>query len=65
MPKYTFNVLDSGVLYELTLDAKNFRADSSGRVGFFDHSGALIRIFESDEIMIDTIRKISMEEDNG
>lgn len=65
MPRYVFNVLDSGVLYELTLDAKHFRADSSGKVGFFDHAGNLIRMFESDEIMVDSIKKVNMEEESG
>lgn len=65
MPHYKFNVIDSGVLYELTLYAKNFRADSSGKVGFFDYAGNLIRMFEPDEIMMDTITKVSTEESSG
>ena len=65
MPRYTFKVFDSGVLYELTLDAKNFRADSSGRVGFFDHNGNLIRIFEADEILLESIIKLNTEEESG
>ena len=65
MPHYQFNTISNGILYEMKLYAKNFRADSSGKVGFFDYSGDLIRMFDADEIIIDSIRKIGMEEKSG
>lgn len=65
MAYYTFNAFDSGHLYEVSLYAKNFRADSSGNVGFFDYSGNMIRLFGADEILIDSITKVKLEEASG
>lgn len=65
MAYYTFNAVDGGNIYEIELFARNFRADSSGRVGFFGYDGKLIRMFEADEIMLDSIVKVNREEDRG
>ena len=65
MAYYTFNAVDGGNIYEVEVFAKNFRADSTGRIGFFDYAGKLIRVFEADEIMMDSITKVNTEEDRG
>lgn len=65
MPHYRFNALDGDITYQISLYAKSFRADSSGRVGFFDHSGNLIRMFNADEIVVSSIEKVDMEENRG
>ena len=65
MGYYIVQVKDGPVLYELKVYAEKFRADSEGNVVFYTRNDDPVRAFKASDIVVDSIKKVKMEENSG